>query len=235
MQNLPKRTQSQTTGTSAAELFSAKFTEFYNVIPVPQERDFGIDFMCELMYSESPTGHRFNVQCKGKKEVCVNPDSSDDIKINIKITTINYWFRQDHPTFLVVVDRKNFIFYWSFPEDFINSKKTQSWQNKKTISIPVKKTNFITKDSRKLPFDFEQIIHSYTPRKLKYNESFEISSSIIEDSPSREQMTIKELMRYYLDGCRIANITKVVYGSPGVEITVYAETLGGNGYSKELR
>jgi hypothetical protein len=51
----------------------------------------------------------------------------------------------------------------------------------------------------------------------------------------REQMTINDLMRYYLDGCRIANVTNGVYGSPGVEITVSVETQGGNGYSKELR
>ncbi|EAZ93182.1 DUF4365 domain-containing protein [Crocosphaera chwakensis] len=74
MSRLPKRTKSQKIGVSAAELFNAVFSEFCNVIPVPQERDFGIDFTCEIMNQESPTGKLFNVQCKGKNQVVLNND-----------------------------------------------------------------------------------------------------------------------------------------------------------------
>jgi hypothetical protein len=39
MTRLPKRTNSQKIGVSAADLLSSFFLEFCNVIPVPQERD----------------------------------------------------------------------------------------------------------------------------------------------------------------------------------------------------
>lgn len=47
-------------------------------------------------------------------------------------------------------------------------------------------------------------------------------------------MTIKQLMRYYLEGCRIANVESIA-GYPGNEVTVYPETLDRKKYSKELK
>ena len=75
MTKLPKRTKSQKIGVSAADLFSSVFAEFCNVIPVPQERDLGVDFICEIMHGEYPTGKLFNIQCKGKEEAKVKSDS----------------------------------------------------------------------------------------------------------------------------------------------------------------
>lgn len=88
MTKLPKRTKSQRIGASAADLFSSVFAEFCNVIPVPQDRDLGIDFICEVMRGEHPTGKLFNIQCKGKEEAEVEGNS---ITISIKVTTLNYW------------------------------------------------------------------------------------------------------------------------------------------------
>jgi hypothetical protein len=49
MTKLPKRTDAQRIGGSAADLLNSVLTNFCNVIPVPQARDMGIDFICELM------------------------------------------------------------------------------------------------------------------------------------------------------------------------------------------
>jgi len=49
MTKLPKRSKSQEIGVSAADLLSSVFTKFCNVIPVPQDKDLGIDFICEIM------------------------------------------------------------------------------------------------------------------------------------------------------------------------------------------
>ena len=49
MINLPKRTDAQRIGGSAADLLNSVFTNFCIVTPVPQDRDMGIDFICELM------------------------------------------------------------------------------------------------------------------------------------------------------------------------------------------
>ncbi|MEG4107416.1 hypothetical protein [Microcoleus sp. S13_C5] len=47
--NLPKRTDAQRIGVSAADLLNSVFTKFCNVHPVQQDRDMGIDFICELI------------------------------------------------------------------------------------------------------------------------------------------------------------------------------------------
>lgn len=107
MTKLPKRTKSQKIGVSAADLLSSVFADFCNVIPVPQERDLGIDFICEIMQEEHPTGKLFNIQCKGKEEVKAENNS---ITVSIKVATLNYWLLQPNPTLLIIVDCQNGFF-----------------------------------------------------------------------------------------------------------------------------
>lgn len=156
MNKLPKRTKPQKIGTNAADLLSSIYTEFCNVIPVPQSRDFGIDFICEIMEGEHPTGKLFNIQCKGKEEAKIRGNS---IIVPIAITTINYWLLQPNPTFLIVVDLQNSVFYWSFPKDFISSLN-KNWQKQQTISIPVLKQNCFNKDNKALPTSLVSIVKS---------------------------------------------------------------------------
>lgn len=54
MTKLPKRTKSQRIGQSAADFLKSIFTKFCIVIPVPQELDLGIDFICEIMQGVVP-------------------------------------------------------------------------------------------------------------------------------------------------------------------------------------
>lgn len=230
MNELPKRTKSQKIGQSAADLFSAVFTEFCNVIPVPQERDLGIDFICELIHGEYPTGMSFNVQCKGKEEITLQ---GDKIQVQIKVPTLNYWLIQDKPTFIIVVDCQNNIFYWSFPEEFLDSIEDTEWKNNEKISIPVLRNNILNNDMKELPIELISKIATYTPNKIKYGENFNVLAPIIDNSPSKENMTIKQLMRYYLEGSRIANVESI-YGIPGNKLTVYPETLDKKKFSKQL-
>lgn len=125
MNKLPKRTKSQKIGQSAEDICSAILTNFCNVIPVPGGRDLGIDFICELMQGEYPTGQYFNVQCKGKANI---EGQGDNIKIKVNVTTINYWLLHNYPTFIIVVDCEKYIFYWCFPEEFLDSLGDKNWQ-----------------------------------------------------------------------------------------------------------
>ncbi|MEQ8465052.1 MAG: DUF4365 domain-containing protein [Coleofasciculus sp. E1-EBD-02] len=156
MTNLPKRTKSQKIGVSAADLLNFVFDKFCNVIPVPQERDLGIDFICEIMQGEHPTGKLFNIQCKGKEEAKVKGNS---ITVPIKVTTLNYWSLQSNPTFLIVVDCQNHLFYWSFPQNFLRSFK-KNWQRQKTVSIPVPIENCFDQDINTLPSQLASIVSS---------------------------------------------------------------------------
>lgn len=230
MTKLPKRTKSQRIGESAAELLNSVFTEFCNVIPVPQSRDLGIDFICEIMQGEYPTGKLFNVQCKGTEEAEVKGDS---IRVPIAVTTLNYWLLQPNPTFLVVVDRQNRIFYWSFPKDFLSSLD-KNWQEQQTVSIPVPIQNRFEQDIDTLPVQLVSIVHRQASATPQHGDYLGTLTLEFDRSSSTEKMTIKGLMHYYLEGSRIANV-RSAYGSPGSTVTVYPETFGGEGYSKEVK
>ena len=158
MTKLPKRTKSQKIGVSAADLLSSVFGKFCNVIPVPQDKDFGIDFICEIMQGEHPTGKLFNIQCKGKEKEEVESNSII-LPIKIKVTTLNYWLLQPNPTFLIVVDCQNHLFYWSFPQDFLCSFN-ENWQRQKTVSIPVPIENCFDQYINTLPSQLASIVNS---------------------------------------------------------------------------
>ncbi len=156
MAKLPKRTKSQRIGVTAAELFSSVFTKFCNVIPVPQDKDFGIDFICEVMQEEHPTGKLFNIQCKGKEETELE---SNSIKVPIEVKTLNYWLLQSNPTFLIIADCQKKLFYWSFPQDFLSSL-SKEWQGQRTVSISVPVQNIFEQDTNTLPPKLVSIVNS---------------------------------------------------------------------------
>lgn len=177
MTNLPKRTKSQKIGVSAADLLSSVFAKFCNVIPVPQDRDLGIDFICEIMEGEHPTGKLFNIQCKGKEESKVE---SNSITFPVKVTTLNYWLLQSNPTFLVIVDCQNSVFYWSFPQDFL-SLLGKSWQNQQTVSIPVPIKNHFEQNIHTLPSQLVSIINSQasaTPKNGDYLGTLTLANAV---------------------------------------------------------
>ncbi|MGG4409442.1 DUF4365 domain-containing protein [Niallia taxi] len=65
---LPQRTQALETGNVAVDALSSTLNRFANVIPIPNEKDLGIDLTCELFKSNFLTGVNFFVQCKGTEE-----------------------------------------------------------------------------------------------------------------------------------------------------------------------
>jgi hypothetical protein len=161
MTKLPKRTSSQKIGESAADLLSSVFTEICNVIPVPQSRDLGIDFICEVMEKEYPTGKLFNIQCKGTDDAEIR---SDSIRIPISVTTLNYWLLQPNPTFLVLVDRQKRHFYWTFPRFFLESVR-KNWQEQQEVSIPIPAQNRFDEDISALPEELVLIVNKHASAK----------------------------------------------------------------------
>lgn len=230
MTQLPKRTKSQQIGVSAAELLNSVFTKFCNVIPVPQECDLGVDFICEVMQEDHPTGKLFNVQCKGTEEVTFK---SNEISIQIAVTTLNYWLIQKNPTFLIAVDCQNYNFYWAFPKDFLSSIN-KAWQTQKTVSIPIPIQNKFSQSVVDLPHEFLSLVESQALLPPQQGDYLGTLNLQFDRSYSRNQMGINALMRYYLQGSRIANVRQA-YGSPGFSVTVYPQTFGGEGYGTEIK
>ncbi len=216
MTKLPKRTKSQKIGVSAADLLNLVFTEFCNVIPVPQDRDFGIDFICEIMQGEHPTGKLFNIQCKGKEEAKVEGNS---ITVPIKVTTLNYWLLQPNPTFLIVVDRQKRIFYWSFPQDFLGSLN-KKWQEQETVSIPVPIQNCFEQDIKTLPTELVSIVNSQasaTPQNGDYLGTLTLASAIDRAVDSGLHVLSVPFHRpFQYIGMSIAEAAKAVGGEPNI-------------------
>jgi len=160
IKKLPKRTNAQKIGSKSQDLVSEVFTEFCNVIPT-QDKDLGIDFNCELMDDEFPTGKWFGIQCKGKSEV---KDLKDHFSIQIKSTTLNYWSIHPFPVFLIVVDNKKNTFYWTYPKEQI--KDLTNLPNKKSIKI--KKKDKFDISLKKIPEKMKFFIDNYFKRFVKY-------------------------------------------------------------------
>lgn len=177
MNKLPKRTNSQKIGGIAADILSSVFRKFCNVIPVPQDKDLGIDFICEVMEGEYPTGKLFNIQCKGKEKA---KEEGDAIAIPIQVKTLNYWLIQPNPTFLIVVDCQNRSFYWTFPQDFLSSL-TKKWKEQTTVSVPIPIQNRFEEDIKALPTQLVSIVNSYataTPKNGDYLGTLNLSDAI---------------------------------------------------------
>lgn len=163
--NLPKRTIAQKIGEAAADIFSSTFTEFCTVVPVPQSRDLGIDFICEVMEGEYPTGLNFNAQCKAKSEV---DNKNSSLSIQVQVTTVNYWLKQPIPTFLFVYDLQRQNFFWCFPKNYVLSL-CKEWQAQGSISIPVLTSNSFSRDINEIPSDILKVIKDQDPSQKVSN------------------------------------------------------------------
>ncbi len=159
--DLPKRTEAQKFGESAADIFSATFTEFCNVVPVPQSRDLGIDFTCEVMNGEYPTGLTFHAQCKGRSTTGGNNSS---LSVSVKTTTINYWLLQRSPPFLFVYTLKSKSFLWCFPLAHVASLN-KSWKTQKSLSIPVHASSRFSQSVTDIPSDLLTAIKAEDSRQ----------------------------------------------------------------------
>ncbi|BFM41061.1 DUF4365 domain-containing protein [Synechocystis sp. LKSZ1] len=158
---LPRRTNNQKLGESAQDIFSSTFIHFCNVVPVPQSRDLGIDFFCEVMEGDYPTGLMFNAQCKNKEQAC---EMNRSLSIQIKIKTINYWLSQRNPTFLFVYDYQNKDFLWCFPLIHLLSL-SKEWRFNDSISLPMPSSNRFSRDIVQIPSDLLEIIQSEDLRR----------------------------------------------------------------------
>src|SRR5262249_29228187 len=134
----PKRSQAQVTGDRAADLLSLALTKVANVIEVPVNKDFGIDFICELFEDDLPSGKHFAVQCKGTSQI---DEHSADLRWPVKVATVNYWLLQPMPVFLMLVDVQRKLTYWCYPKHLIQDSKNDNWQRQKSVTLLIPKQN----------------------------------------------------------------------------------------------
>ncbi|QLE46172.1 DUF4365 domain-containing protein (plasmid) [Nostoc sp. C052] len=192
MERLPKRTESKTIGNVAADLLSAILSRFSNVVPIPESRDLGIDFYCELIDRQDyPTGQIFNIQCKGTDEV---KKEGDSFSIPVKITTANYWLIQPAATFLVVVDLGNKNCYWAYPRKQLS--ESSSWEKQKTVSITVHTIDRFQFDTNEMPHGMRAILDDRLPEGIEtLIEQFDSQRPPVPlDDPEYPSGRVQELM-----------------------------------------
>jgi hypothetical protein len=166
------------------------------------------------MQGEYPTGKLFNIQCKGTEEAEVKGDS---ITVPIAVTTLNYWLLQKNPTFLIIVDCKNYIFYWSFPKDFLSSFN-KNWQKQKKVSIPVSIQNCFEQNINSLPSQLVSIVNSQasvTPQHGNYLGTLTLADAIERAINSGLDIVIAPFHRpFQYIGMSITEAAKAVGGKP---------------------
>ena len=177
--DLPKRTNSMKTGTKAASLLHSALSEVANVTTISQEADLGIDFNCDVIDRKGfPTGQTFFVQCKGSENL---PDQSHaEISVQIKTSTINYWLKQKSPVFLIYVDRKLGLFYWTVPHhQILNKLDLDKVLKNKSVVIKIDKKNHFSIDLKSLPSSFLEEIDNFDYKKTQFELNNSISKTAI--------------------------------------------------------
>lgn len=110
--------------------------------------DFGIDFICSL-FSEKGfyTGHTFFAQCKGTE----NYDPlKNEFSLSVQTSTVRFWMKQRHLTFLFCVDIKTKKVYWVDPIEQLKDKMKKIADNQQTITIKVPQKNIFPDNSDNL-------------------------------------------------------------------------------------
>jgi hypothetical protein len=98
MTSEPKVPLSQRRETGAEAEIKGLLSDFS--ISAKQDPDIGVDYICELLRGDTPTGKFFGVQVKARKNLKHRPS------ISIKKKTVRHWFRLPFTVFLIVLDKK---------------------------------------------------------------------------------------------------------------------------------
>ncbi|NTU28830.1 DUF4365 domain-containing protein [Brevibacillus sp. HB1.1] len=192
---LPQVPHTTKIGYSASELLISVLGMFSNVVPIPTEKDLGIDMRAELLSGSIPVGMHYNIQCKGTEDVIID---EKNIAVIINVTTINYWLQQKEPTFLVVVDRITQKFYWTYPFHQVESR-IEDIQSQETVTIHVSKTSFFEYNIKMLPPEMMDIIHQYEYKILekltKVLSKNPIDSQKLGESSYEEAISINNVIK----------------------------------------
>jgi hypothetical protein len=121
----------------AEGLISARLSYIANVNKL--HSDLGIDFHCEMLRDNTPSGLVFYVQAKGTQNF------DETWSQSIPKSTVRYWLSQTHPVVLVVLDEPTETCYWLSIEahrhDFLRQFNSAS----ETIPVTVDRSQTLAK------------------------------------------------------------------------------------------
>ena len=108
--------------------------------PMKPAFDIGIDFFCELIQNNSPSGRFFLVQAKGTQHFDEKWGRSFDKDL------INFWLRQQFPVYIIVYDEVSKSSYWMSIEENRDSLIKRVASDEKTVYLAIDKTRILKAD-----------------------------------------------------------------------------------------
>ena len=115
------------------------------------EFDVGMDFYCELLEKNQPSGKIFWVQAKTTEKF------NDNWSQHIEKKTIKHWLKQFYPVFIILFEKSSGIFYWISVQE-----KRKEWEKKlsdfnKTIEVVVNRSQPLKKNEENI--EFKEIVN----------------------------------------------------------------------------
>lgn len=133
----PKVPLSQRRGTGTEAEIKALLSDFS--ISAKQDPDIGIDYICELLSGDKPTGKFFGVQVKARKNI------KDQQAISIKKNTVHHWVQLPFPGFLILSDKTTGECYWVSIIGNLAKLGVSMPTSSKTVSIEINKSQILNR------------------------------------------------------------------------------------------
>jgi hypothetical protein len=145
---LPIKSKGQITGQEVQLFLEKELSKFFNVVKSGSESDLGIDFYCERIDEKgNPTGKYVAIQCKGTKDELLD-------RIQIKVSTVNYWRIQPFPVALCLVKLNTNKTLFCFPMDQ-SATSLSNLENKSYVTIKFDTQKELFLEGNKLNEEFE--------------------------------------------------------------------------------
>lgn len=165
MGKLPTYSNEKQTGNIATDILKSVLQKFAIVNVHDESIDLGIDMRAQVVDKKVPKQLFFNIQSKGKEKVDITDLKNNCFKIQIKITTVNYWFQQNETTFLFVVDSETGNCYWCNAILQLMPRITEIQKND-TVVINIPLNNCLNSSSKRLPKEFINCIILYSVHNI---------------------------------------------------------------------
>lgn len=165
MAKLPMYSNNKKTGNTAADTLKSVLDKFAIINMHEESIDLGIDMRAQVVEKEYPKELFFNIQSKGKEYVDTTDLKNNCFKIQIKITTVNFWFQQNETTFLFIVDNETGNCYWCNPIVQL-MPRIKEIQKNDTVVINIPLNNCLNSRSKSLPKEFINYIILYSVHNI---------------------------------------------------------------------
>lgn len=140
----PKIPRFRRVGKSGEHQIAAILDDFANVA-VP-EYDVGLDFFCELLENNLPTGKCFWIQVKTTEKF------NDHWTQHVDKKDVKIWLTRFFPVFIILYEKSSDIAYWASVEDNRRKWVSKLDDQNKTVKVVIGRSQILKKNDENLEF-----------------------------------------------------------------------------------